>query len=69
MWMDTYRITQNMRDEASAYLNPETYECMRKVTVWTHPVTGERKRRYRAFDHAYDTTCGRCAYCGFSLED
>jgi excinuclease UvrABC ATPase subunit len=68
-WVDTYSITQAMRDEAAAYVNQETFECMRKVTVWVNPTTRVPARRYRAVAHTFDTMSGRCAYCGFSLED
>lgn len=68
-WVDTYSITQTERDEAAAYLNAETFECMRKVTVWTNPRTGAPARRYRATGHTFSTMDGRCAFCGFSLDD
>ncbi len=68
MWLHPNALYSVIRDD-TAYLNSETGECMRKVTVWTHPVTGQEKRRYRPAEHMYSPLGGRCVHCGFSLED
>lgn len=68
MWIHPNALDTVKRDDTS-YLNPETGECMRKVTVWTHPTTGQEKRRYRPFDHQFSPLGGNCIHCGFNLAD
>lgn len=57
-------ITRDQVINPDVYLHPVTEECMRKVTVWTRPSTGQAIRRFRAMPHAYDAQ-GRCVHCGF----
>jgi hypothetical protein len=68
MWITSNALDTIARD-ADAYLNPETFECMRRVVVWTNPSTGREARRYRAMDHQYSPLGGHCVHCGFGLDD
>jgi hypothetical protein len=65
MWISANALDK-VEPNRDSYLNPETLECMRKVTVWTHPTTGQAMRRYREFEHVF-SPWGNCIHCGFSL--